>query len=169
MDIFDFAMKMEMDGKRFYESKAAEASLPALKEILMTLAEEELTHYNFFAKLKKGETGVAIAQLSSGSATLKKVSNIFVRMSESASPPSFGENELSVWTEALRIEETAEKFYREKATAEPDKEKSRLLGLIADEERNHIHMIDGVLTYLKHPESFADSAQFKNFRSLEGM
>jgi hypothetical protein len=29
-------------------------------------------------------------------------------------------------------------------------------------------MIDGVLTYLKFPDAFAESAQFKNFQSLEG-
>ena len=68
----------------------------------------------------------------------------------------------------MEIEEKAESFYREKADAEKSDEQRRLLNLIADEERNHVYMIDSILTYLKFPEAFSDSAQFKNFQSLEG-
>jgi len=31
-----------------------------------------------------------------------------------------------------------------------------------------VHMIEGVLTYLKFPDAFAESTQFRDFQSLEG-
>ncbi|MDF1544919.1 MAG: ferritin family protein [bacterium] len=168
MDIFEFAMKMEMDGKSFYEQQAATASSKELKEILLTLAEEEMKHFLFFKKLRDGETEDAAGELNGNTETLKKVQNIFVDMSNDKEKKTFGEDEIAAWTKALGIEEKAEKFYREKAEIEPDENKKRLLVLIAEEEQSHVHMIDGILTYLKFPEAFEDSAQFKNFQSLEG-
>ena len=48
MEILDYAMKMELDGKAFYEKSAAQTSVPELKNILLQLAEEELKHFHFF-------------------------------------------------------------------------------------------------------------------------
>ena len=168
MNILDFAMKMEMDGKRFYQNAAAKESNRGLKEILTMLADEEQNHYEFFAKMKGNELEAAGDLLNSNSDTLRKTSNLFQELSKTGAAETFGDDTLSVWTEALHIEEKAEKFYRDKASEESDPQRRELLNRIADEERNHVMMIDGVLTYLKFPEEFAQSAQFKDFQSLEG-
>lgn len=168
MDIFEFAMKMEIDGKRYYEEQAAKTAQKELKEILMTLAEEEQRHFNFFKKMRDGETVNAADEIKTSTPTLAKVKNIFIELGADKSKKTFGEDQQAVWTEALRIEEKAESFYREKANEEKDENRKRLLIMIAEEEQNHVHMISSVLTYLKFPETFADTAQFKNFQSLEG-
>ena len=168
MNIFEFAMKMEIDGKKYYESKAAITKEKSLKEILLTLAEEEMNHFNFFKKMKDGKTETALKELNSSTKTLNKIQNIFVEMSQDKDQKNFGESDIEVWTEALKIEEKAESFYRKKAEIESDAKKKKLLILIAEEEQRHVHMIEGVLSYLKFPEAFAESAQFNNFQSLEG-
>ena len=167
MDMYEFAMKMELDGQEFYERQAAATQDKQLKEILMSLAEEEKNHYDIFKQLRDNQVA-SIGELATGNDTLNKIKNIFVEMSQTPEGTSFGEDAIAVWTEALQIEEKSVKFYIEKAHAETDAEKKCILEKIADEERNHIHMIDGVLTYLKFPDAFAESAQFKNFQSLEG-
>jgi rubrerythrin len=168
MDIFEFAMKMEIDGKRYYEEQAAKTKQKELKEILQTLAEEEQRHFNFFKKMRDGETVNAADEIKTSTPTLAKIKNIFIVLGADKTKRTFGEDQQAVWTEALRIEEKAESFYREKAVEEKDENRRRLLIMIAEEEQNHVHMISSVLTYLKFPETFADSAQFKNFQSLEG-
>ncbi len=168
MDIFEFAMQMELDGKSFYEKRAAATKHRELKSMLLMLAEEEQKHYNFFRRMKEGKTTLAEAEIDARSEALDKARNIFVEMSNNSEGKQFSEDELSAWNEAMKIEEKAVKFYSEKAAVEPDAIRKRLLSIIAAEEKNHVHMIDGVLSYLKYPESFADSAQFKNFQSLEG-
>jgi len=168
MDILDFALQMELDGKNFYEKHASETNDKELKKILLMLAEEEQKHYNFFKQMKEGKIDIATQTMNTKSDTLHQVKNIFVEMSQGKDKKSFGEDVQSIWMEALKIEEKAEKFYREKAEIEADDTKKKLIKMIADEERNHVHMIDSVLTYLKFPQSFADTAQFKNFQSLEG-
>lgn len=167
MDILEYAMKMELDGKAYYDKQARNTKNKELKRIFELLSEEEERHYKLFKNMKDGNLSEAKEQLVQSSKTLTKVKNIFVEMSENKSA-DFGEDELSAWTYALGIEEKAESFYREKAEVEKDEEKKKLLSQIADEEKNHVHMIDSVMMYIKFPEAFADSAQFKDFQSLEG-
>ncbi len=168
MDILEFAMKMELDGKAFYEKHARNSTDKELKRIFILLAEEEEKHYHFFKAVKDGDSDEASKIITSSTSSLKEVQNIFVEMTKSAEKKTFGDNEQATWLKAMDIEEKAESFYREKASEEENEEQRRLLNMIADEERNHVHMIDSILTYLKFPEAFADSAQFKNFQSLEG-
>lgn len=168
MDIFEFAMKMERDGQAFYEKQAAAASYPELKEVLSTLAEEEKNHYEYFKKLKDNPDEFKAQSVPTGSKALTRVCNIFEEMSNKKDAPPFGDDIKSVWVEALRIEEQAERFYKDKADEESDPVKKELLLKVAAVEYTHIQMIDGVLMYLKDPGSFADSAEFKNFRSIEG-
>nr|MBN2277231.1 ferritin family protein [candidate division Zixibacteria bacterium] len=168
MDIIDYAMKMEQDGKAYYETHAAGTTDPDLKRILVLLAEEETRHYEYFKRLKANPKDISGGELLSGSQTLENVKNIFQSMAEKGESRPFGQDVVSAWTTALRTEEKSKAFYEEKASIEPDSRKKELLLKIAKEEHNHIHMVDSVLMYLKAPSTFADSAQFKNFRSLEG-
>ncbi len=167
MEIIEYAMKMELDGKKFYEAHAAQAKNAELKKVLLTLAEEEARHYRYFKSLKEGTTDLSTDH-SAHNNTLNTVKTLFTELSEGTGKKEFAENVLSVWSEARQIEEETEKYYREKAAIETDPVRKQLLNSIADEERSHVYMIDGVLTYLKHPQAFADSAQFRNFQSWEG-
>ena len=168
MDVFEFAMKMEIDGRNFYKAAAADCSDNDLKQILLTLADEEQSHFLFFKRMRDGETDQAAGELQKNSKTLNKVKNIFSVMAEDKNRKSLGEDALSVWNKALRIEEEAAQFYSEEADLESNPGIKELLLLIAGEERNHIHMISGVISYLKFPDQFAASSQFKDFQSLEG-
>jgi rubrerythrin len=168
MDIVDFAMKMELDGKAFYEKHAASTKDPDLKQILVTLAEEEERHYRFFKSLKEEPQAFLSADAFSAPGTIARIQNIFQELAQQPKATAFGSDTVSIWTEALRIEEQAVKFYTEKAKAEPDAGRKALLLRIAEEETSHVYMIDGVLMYLKHPQAFADSVQYRDFQSLEG-
>ncbi len=168
MDILEYAMQMELDGEQFYKTQAADETDDKLMKILLSLAEEEQRHYAFFKKMRDGHYDEAVKEMDRSSQTLSEIRNIFKEMADGRQEKMFSGGEAEVWKEALRIEEKAEKFYREKAQAETDPEKKKLLDRIANEERNHIHMIDGVLHYLRSPDTFGDSQQYRNFMSWEG-
>jgi rubrerythrin len=138
-----------------------------LKKILLTLAEEEGVHYRFFKMMKDNPNGL-ISTRFTGSETLSRVKNIFEDMARQTDLAPFGDDALSAWKEARRVEEKSAAFYHEQATSESDPGRKALLEQIAEEERNHIAMIDGIMMFLKQPAAFADSAQFKDFLSLEG-
>ncbi|MDD4050455.1 MAG: ferritin family protein [candidate division Zixibacteria bacterium] len=167
MDIADFAMKMERDGKAYYEKQASLTADPELKKILLTLAEEEENHYRFFRTMKENPDDLVDAKLT-GPDTLKHVKNIFEEMARQSDKAAFGADAISAWKEARLIEEKSVAFYLKQAEVENDPTRKALLEQILEEERNHVLMIDGILIFLKQPAAFADSAQFKNFLSLEG-
>ncbi|MFH2036276.1 MAG: ferritin family protein [Candidatus Zixiibacteriota bacterium] len=167
-DIFKFAMKMEIDGKMYYEKQAAKTDNPKLKEILLTLAEEENRHIEVFRRLSENIDDIGSGDILAGGETLKKVQNIFEKLSSGEEKVPFGGDAISVWTEALRTEEKAEQFYRIKADEDSNKGRKKLLNRIADEEKNHIMMIDSILMFMKDPATFMASTQYMNFKSLEG-
>ncbi|UCD95027.1 MAG: ferritin family protein [Candidatus Zixiibacteriota bacterium] len=168
MDVIEFAMKMEQDGKAYYEKLAAQTTVPELKQVLLTLAEEEGRHYEYFRRLKEDNNNIPGDKAFTGRQSVEKIVNIFEQLAEDENSKRFEEEVISAWTKALRIEEKSVDFYESKAATETDSARKGLLQKIAEEEHNHVHMIDGVLMYLKHPAAFAESSHFKSFRSLEG-
>ena len=168
MDILEYAMKMELDGKAFYEKSAAQTSVPELKNILLQLAEEEMKHFHFFRQMKEGHAPEAKAQILSPGSTLLNTKNLFQQLAEQGKQNSFGEQARAVWTEALKIEERAEKAYRDEAAKESDPTRKMLLTQIADEEKTHVYLVDNILSFMADPGGFMDSANYRSFMSWEG-
>ncbi len=168
MDILDYAMKMELDGKAFYEKSAAQTSVPELKKILLQLAEEELKHFHFFQQMKEGNRAEAEATIAVTGSTLLNSKNLFQQLTDQGKQNSFGSEVRAIWTEALKIEERAEKAYRDEAAKEADMSKRALLTKIADEEQTHVYLVDNILSFMSDPSGFMDSANYRNFMSWEG-
>jgi len=168
VDIIAYAMKMEKDGKEYYEKHAAEIDDPEMEKILKELAEEEQRHFEVFRRLRENPVDISGGAKLKGSDTLKNVKNLFEKMAANKERKPYGENAISVWRKALDTEIESEEFYKEKAAEETDPAKKELLLRIAKEENNHKQMIDSVMIYMKDPQTFVDSSEYKNFRSLEG-
>lgn len=167
-DIIAYALQMERDGQTFYENSAAETADTDLKQILLYLAEEEQRHYRFFQRLQEGNVAAAEAALAGGALSLGETKSLFRQMVDAKTKPNVGHGARSVWQDALKIEERVEKLYRDHAAAESDPGRQALLHRIADEEKNHVYLIDNMLSFLADPSGFADSANYKNYLSWEG-
>ena len=168
MDPLEFAMQMERDGKAFYEKAAADAPNAEVKKILLTLAEEEERHYRIFRSLREGSTVAARREMDNRAETVTIARNLFQQMADKGETTLYGEDARAVWKEAQKIEKKSEDMYREEAAKTTDEDRRELLGRIADEEKNHIYLIDNMLSFMTDPQSFVDSTQYKNFMSWEG-
>ncbi len=168
MNIIDFALQMELDGREFYEKHARNMLQPELKNILLTLAEEEQKHYQFFLKLKEHDFRGAQEELSTPVTAISTGKTLFRRMTEEGTHGVFDEAARGIWTEALKIEEKVEKMYRAEAEKETDVTRKVLFTRIADEEKTHIYLIDNMLSYMTDPQTFVESTRCKNFLSWEG-
>lgn len=167
MDIVQFALQMELDGKAFYEKAAAGAKSKDLREIFQYLANEEERHYKFFRMMAEGKIELASKALESGTA-LRDTKNVFVQLIQENKDKRFGEDTRSAWVEALKIEQKAVTLYADEAEKETDANRKSLLKRIADEERNHVYLIDNMLSFMTDPQAFSSSQQFAAFRSWEG-
>ena len=81
MDIYKYAMKMELDGRHFYLDLAEKAKNTGIKNILTMMAESEAKHYNIILSMQRNDK----TQYSTDSEDLTKVKNIFERMKEEKS------------------------------------------------------------------------------------
>jgi rubrerythrin len=168
MNIIDFAIQMELDGMTFYEKSAQQTDQPELAKVLRILADEEKRHYNVFKRMKGASSEEARREYESSSPGLSATRNIFHDLVEQRKYSSMGSGAREIWTTALKLEEQSEKLYREESAKETDATRKFLLDKIADEERNHIYLVDNMLSFMADPQGFSDSADFKNFKSWEG-
>ena len=160
-------MKMELDGKSFYEEGADSTDNPQIKKIFKTLADEEHRHFNIFKKMKAGETAEA-ADLAPRGQTVLTVKNVFQEMVDAGKTSLAGDTSKDLWKEAIEVERKSEKLYRDAAVEETDAKRKEMLNLIADEEKTHIYMIDNMIAFLTDPAAFLASQNYRNFMSWEG-
>ncbi len=59
MDIFEFAIKMEMDGQHYYENLAAQSRDASIKNVMKMLAEDEVKHRQAIEKIRLSTCGMA--------------------------------------------------------------------------------------------------------------
>jgi hypothetical protein len=60
MNVFDFAMKMEVAGKNYYEKLTQKTTLEGQKTIFTRLAADEQKHHETFQQLKTSGTALAM-------------------------------------------------------------------------------------------------------------
>jgi rubrerythrin len=168
MDIIDYAMRMELDGKMYYEQSAQAMPRPELKLILQTLADEEVKHYHFFKRLKESGVTAAKSVMDSAPSSAMAIKNVFQQLVDGGQKTLYGDDVRAVWQKALEVEEKAEKLYRDESAKEKDAERREMLTRIADEEKTHVYLIDNMLSFMADPAGFVDSANFRSFQSWEG-
>ncbi len=160
MDIFEYAMKMEQDGKAFYEEQAAKTDLAELKNILLELAADEQKHYNIFRAMKEGRA----AQFEEAKKTriVTSVKNVFEDLKSRNQDFTFPGDIIAAWEEAREIEKKSEDFYREKAGEVDAQEQKHILNRIADEEHKHWQTIENVIQFLNRPQAWLEDAEWNH-------
>jgi rubrerythrin len=158
MSIFEFAMKMEQDGEKFYRDLAGKTTNAGLKQIFTYLADEEVKHYNLFK-------GLLERQPSEYESTdiLADSKNVFAQMKESGAVDVTDDaSQLEAYKQALEWEKKAYEFFEEKCAEATDPKEKKFLETIAKEERRHYRLIDGIIEFIGQPESWVENAEFNN-------
>jgi len=160
VNIFEYAMKMEEDGRSLYLKHAERTQNAGLKSILVELAEDELKHYNMFKAMRDAE--IVEFKEDEQTSVLSSVKNVFESMkAEGKEIPINGDNK-KVWEEAREIEEKSETFYREKAGEVDNEGQKHILNRIADEEHAHWIALDNVIRFLDRPQQWLEDAEWSN-------
>lgn len=161
MNVFEHAMQMELDGKKYYEESAEKVDLPQLKQVLMELASDENKHYNLFKAMRDNaldKYGEIVK-----SEVFDNTKNIFTNMISDDKDLSFSDDIIKIWEQASKIEKEAELFYKNKAEEVDDPKKKELLLQIAKEENHHWKTIDNIVNFLKRPANWIEDAEWRNF------
>jgi rubrerythrin len=155
MDIYEFAMQMEKDGRQFYLDLAEKVSNSGLKNILTMMADSEAKHYNVLLHMKRNDK----TQFSTDTEILTKVKNVFVKMKE-AKEFDVDVSQIELYKEALETEKNSQKFYLEKADEEKDKCRKGILLKLADEEKKHCVILENMIGLVSRPDNWLEDAEW---------
>lgn len=161
MNIFDFAMKMELDGKAYYEKLAADATDGGLKNIFSNLAADEQKHYEIIQSIKS-DTKLKMAD----STVLEKAKNLFEQLMTDKSIAATLKKSLDGYQHARKIEADSVKLYEDMAKKEDNPETVQLLCRIANEEKKHFNILDNLYDYILAPQNYLAWGEFSNLKEF---
>jgi len=160
MNVFEYAMKMELDGKAFYEKLAEETSLPALKAVFRSMAEDEQKHYDTFQALKAGTAGAMV-----DSKILETTKNVFEQIALDKNNAVSLKNTLQGYEAARKVEADSARFYEEIAAKEENHANALLIQTIANEEKKHYNILDNLCDFTLAPQNYLAWAEFSNLNN----
>jgi rubrerythrin len=161
MNIFEYAMQMELDGKAYYEKLAAETPSVGLKTIFTNLAADEQKHFETFKALKGG-----LSALVAESKTLENNKNVFERLVAGKETPVTLEKSLDGYRHGMENEKDSANFYEDAAKKEGNPEIAKLLLRIAAEEWDHYRILENLYQFTLAPENFLAWGEFSNLKEL---
>ena len=162
MNVFDFAMKMEQDGKAYYEKLASQTSLPGLKTIFKRLAEDEQKHYEIFQKLKTSGSVPAMQD----STIIAEAKNVFEQLSKEEETLKDLNGVLAAYQHAMKIESESSRFYEKAAGEEKNPAIQKLLARIADEEQKHFNVLENIYHFVNAPNQYLAWGEFSNLEEF---
>lgn len=161
MNVFDFALQMEEDGRIFYEKLAVKTDVPELKIIFRLLAEEEREHGEFFKAMKNGED---IAR--SDTKVLQKAKNAFHKMLQKKNSLDILKGDPDGYRHSIKVEEDCIRLYEDMAKKEKNEYIAGLLLKIAKEEWNHLTIMENIFDFVESPRTFLAWGEFSNLKEL---
>jgi len=162
MNIFDYAMQMELDGKAFYERLAADANSEGLKTIFSSMAIDENKHYELFKQMKDEAGALTMAD----STALDGAKNIFTELQKKGTAISPDTKSLEAYRYAMQVEADSATLYQEAAEKETQQEIRDLLLRIAVEERKHLNILENVFEFVNAPNQSLVWAEFSNLKEF---
>jgi rubrerythrin len=161
MDIYEFAMKMELDGKTYYQKLAADTADVGLKSIFTNLASDEQKHYEAILSIKSG----TVLKMSD-STVLEEAKNLFEQLVSDKNVAVVLKKSLDGYQHARKIEADSVKLYEDMAKKEDNPEIVQILLRIANEEKKHFNILDNLCEYVFAPQYFLAWGEFSNLKEF---
>ncbi|MGL1885535.1 MAG: ferritin family protein [Reichenbachiella sp.] len=160
MDIFEYALKMELDGEKFYRDLADKSTHIGFKKIFTMLADDEVEHYRILKELQKRDT----TPTKSKNGQVDTAKNVFQEIKNADEQFSENEKQKNIYFNAAKIEDEARLFYEEQAKKTEDKELKMLFVSLAEEERKHASLLEEIGDFVGAPDHWDVDAESTNSR-----
>jgi rubrerythrin len=159
MNVFDFALRMEAESRDFYEKLAGTSGSEDLKRIFTLLADSEREHHDHLTLLQRG-TAPEAAQ----SVALERARDQIRELVDGLDPDGFLRNDADGYRHAIDAEEKSIEIYEKMAGEEPKRAVADLFLLIAEEERQHLQVIENIYDFVESPRTYLEWGEFSNLR-----
>jgi rubrerythrin len=157
VDIYKFAMQMELDGRHFYLDLAKKTKNAGIKSVLTMMAESEAKHYNVILDMQKNDK----TEYSKDVEVLTKIKNVFSKMKEEKEI-DVDVSQVEFYKKASEIEADSEKFYLERADEEKDPHRKEIFLTLANEEKGHCILLENLVNLVSQPDSWIENSEWYN-------
>ncbi|MEO1816556.1 MAG: ferritin family protein [Acetobacterium sp.] len=155
MNSIEFAIKMELDGEKYYREQAENNQDNPLNIIFVFLADDEKGHAALLQnELKKISYDLADNQ------TLAETNNVFKERGDFKNKFEKIPNQLDVYRMALQMEKDSIELYQKFFTESTDEQTKKLFGYLVKQEENHFKIFDNLITLVERPEEWVEDAEF---------
>ena len=161
MNLFDFAMKMELDGKAYYEELAFATPVAGLKTIFTRLAADEQKHYETIQKIKAGVPGAMV-----DTTVLEDAKNVFIGLKEDRSIVGSLRKDLDGYQHAMKVEAASVRLYEDLAKKVDSPDTTQLVLKIANEEKKHYNIMENLYDFVLAPQNFLAWGEFSNLKEF---
>ena len=152
MDIWEFAINMELDGEKYYNEQAAKNQGNGLNAVFLMLAKDERDHANILTGISKG------LPFKSSEPVNSVIKNIFNEMADFRSEIKEIPAQLDVYRTALEMEKQSIDLYK-KLLYEASHDKVLFEYLIKQEEA-HYEIVEEIVKMVSRPDEWVESAEF---------
>lgn len=164
MNIFEFALKMESDGEKYYRDQAAKTKYADLKKVLEGLAEDEHRHYEII-KAAQNQTFNHIEDNPSLSSlqnvfTISKDKNFIMKNEESIA--KLKDEQIDVYRAALTKEKESVELYKKLKEESARQEETKIFEKLMHEEEKHVEVLDDIIEMLNNVNDWVEAAEFNH-------
>jgi len=163
MGVFDFALKMELDGERYYREHALQTTHPDLKTVLTGLADDEQRHYKI-VQLLQNQSATAYIEPETALGTTKNVFELAKNKDfipkDQESIAKLKAEQVDVYRAALTMEEESVQLYKKLKEAATTQEDKSVLGKLMHEEEKHAEVLGNIIQMFNRTNEWVESAEF---------
>lgn len=151
MNVFEYAIQMEVDGEKFYRELALENKDNDLKQVFTSLAEDEKNH----AKIIKEKQIGTSSSIEEGD--VASVENVFTDATDVVSE-DYPIEQLHAYRKALEMEKKSINLYKKLLAEAP--ENKEIFEFLIEQEEDHYNIIEEIIEMLMRPQEWIESAMF---------
>ena len=140
MDVFEYAMNMEIEGEKIYRTLANKNNDVGLKVIFEMLADMEKEHYRVFSEMRTNNFKQAERP-----DILPDILKVLKWMKNRMEKITLDTPQLEIYRQAMESEKEAQVFYSEKANESNDPMTKTALLQIAEEEHRHFEILEEII------------------------
>ncbi|MHC1718337.1 MAG: ferritin family protein [Acidaminococcaceae bacterium] len=164
MDIFDVALKMELESEKYYLEQAKITDFTDLRVLLEKLAEEEARHYKIVEALRLQNN-----ELLPDDRSLAKIENIFTSYIKDAealrkaiSIEKSKEEQIDVYRVALVKENESVEVYEKMMAQAQNPHAKAIIARLIKEEQSHAEAMDEIVDLLNKVSDWVEAAEFNH-------
>lgn len=155
MNSLEFAIRMELDGEKYYKEQAEINSNNGLSAVFLILANDEENH----ARILQDMFNQLAYELPDNN-TLNKSKNIFKEIGNFENKTWELPKQVDLYREALVKEKESIELYSKLLGLATDEHEKECFKYLINQEEEHYAILEELILLVSHPEEWVESAEF---------